>query len=254
MIDLNHTSSVRAEKVEAIRAAIEAGTRKRSGAGKPRQYLGASSLGHACERNVQLGYIRARGLPGAPEPIGGGVPEPGTQRIFDMGHITEELAIRWLRDAGLDLKTRDRAGDQFGFMVADDRFGGHCDGVIVGGPDGLRLDYPLLFEHKAINRKNWQEVAKKGLAIAKPIHHAQIALYQAYLDLPNPALYMVTNKDTCEIYLELVEFDGELAQRTSDRAVRIIQATEAGELLPKAFISADNFVCKFCEWRKYCHG
>lgn len=253
-IDFNPSASLRADKVEAIRAAIDAGTRKRSGAGKPRQYLGASSLGHICERNVQLGYIRARRLPGAPEPIGGGVPEPGTQRIFDMGHTVEDLALKWLKDAGFVVRTVDReTGGQYGFMVANDRFGGHCDGIIVSGP-AEGVNFPLLFEHKALGRKSWQDVAKKGVAVAKPVYAAQVALYQSYLDLPNPALFMATNRDTAELYLELVEFDGDLAQRTSDRAVRVLTATDAGELLPRAFNSGDNFNCKFCDWRNYCWG
>ena len=49
----------------------------------------------------------------------------------------------------------------------------------------------------------------------------------------NPALFTAINKDSQEIWFELVPFDGGLAQRMSDRAVRVISATEAGELLPR---------------------
>lgn len=44
---------------------------------------------------------------------------PGrTLRIFEVGHVMEDLAIRWLRLAGFDLYTRKQDGEQFGFSVA----------------------------------------------------------------------------------------------------------------------------------------
>ena len=46
----------------------------------------------------------------------------------------------------------------------------------------------------------------------------------------NPALFTAINKDTAELHHELVPFNAELAQRMSDRAVRILRATDAGEL------------------------
>jgi hypothetical protein len=43
-----------------------------------------------------------------------------------------------------------------------------------------------------------------------------------------------------EIYAELVPFDAALAQRMSDRAARVISATEAGELLPRSFTESGH--------------
>ena len=57
-----------------------------------------------------------------------------------------------------------------------------------------------------------------------------------------------------EIYTELVPFDAALAQKMSDRAVRVIQATEAGELLPRSFAQADHFECRFCSYAERCWG
>ena len=47
-------------------------------------------------------------------------------------------------------------------------------------------------------------------------------------------------------------FDPEEAQRQTDKAVRIIQATEAGDLLPRAFAAADHFECRFCPFSGRC--
>jgi hypothetical protein len=45
-----------------------------------------------------------------------------------------------------------------------------------------------------------------------------------------------------------------LAQRMSDRAVKVIQATEAGELLARGFAEAIYFECKFCCYTQRCWG
>ncbi len=68
----------------------------------------------------------------------------------------------------------------------------------------------------------------------------------------NPALFTAVNKDTAELHHEPVPFDGALAQRMSDKGVRIIKATEAGELLPRIAQSPDFHECRFCPWSDRC--
>jgi hypothetical protein len=51
-----------------------------------------------------------------------------------------------------------------------------------------------------------------------------------------------------------VLFDADLAQRMSDRGVRILQATDAGELLPRIATTSDFFECRFCPWSARCWG
>ena len=68
----------------------------------------------------------------------------------------------------------------------------------------------------------------------------------------NPALFTAINKDTQEIWFELLPFDGGLAQRMSDRAVRVITATSAGERLPRHTTTPTHLECKFCAWQDRC--
>ncbi|WP_392390560.1 MULTISPECIES: PD-(D/E)XK nuclease family protein [Nitrosomonas] len=209
-----------------------------------RQYLGASRLGIACERALQYEYAQA--------PVDYGRETQGQMlRIFERGHIMEECMVQWLCTAGFDLRTRKPNGEQFGFSVVDGRLQGHIDGVVVAGPEGFA--YPALWENKCLGNKSWRELEKKRLAVAKPVYAAQIALYQAYLELhEHPALFTALNADTMEIYAELVPFDAALAQRMSDRASKVISATEAGELLPRSFADSTHFECKFCPYAKRC--
>src|SRR5581483_1373847 len=112
------------------------------------------------------------------------------------------------------------------------RFRGHIDGCLVGGP--VAMDFPALWENKALGAGPWKEVVKRGVVLAKPIYAIQIALYQAYLELPNPALFTALNRDTQELHCELVRYDAALAQRASDRGFQVVRASDARELLPRA--------------------
>jgi len=240
MLDFNSTSTF-PERFEAL---IDAGLQAREQQQAKRQYLGASRLGVSCERQLQYEYAQA--------PVD---PDKGFSgrilRIFERGHRMEEAMVGWLRAAGFVLKTEGKDGQQFGFSVADGKLQGHCDGVFVGGPEGFA--YPALWECKCLGNKSWSDLQKKGLAISKPIYAAQVAIYQAYLGLhEHAAIFTAVNADSMEIYTEAVPFDAALAQRMSDRAVRVITATECAELLPRAYLDPTHFECRMCAWQDRC--
>lgn len=249
MLDFNHRPGI-AERINtAVGAALEA----ERAATPPRDYLGASRLGQPCERALQFEFARA--------PKDEGQEFSGRSlRIFAIGHTLEDLAIKWLRAAGLDLATRKRDGGQFGFSVAGGRIRGHVDGLIMGAPAAIGLRTPALWECKTMNAKNWRACVKDGVAVSKPVYAAQIALYQAYMEASVPgisaarALFTAINKNTAELHHELVPFDADLAQLMSDRAVRILRATDAGDLLPRIATSRDFFECRFCPWAERCWG
>lgn len=240
MLDFNSSTSLSGQIETLIAHALEAERE----ATPARNYLGASGLGVPCERRLQYDYAKA--------PVDSDKQFSGRLlRIFERGHRTEEMVIRWLRLAGFTLKTEDVEGKQFGFSVAHGRLRGHIDGVLLAGPECL--SYPALWENKCLGSKSWKHLEKHKLARAYPIYAAQIAVYQSYLGLhEQPTLFTAINADTMDIYTELVPFDGALAQRMSDRAARVIQATEAGELLPRAFTDPTYFECKFCAWTRRC--
>ncbi|MBU8541960.1 hypothetical protein [Falsiroseomonas tokyonensis] len=250
MLDFNSRSQTSAHVNAAIDAALVAANQ----ATPPRSYLGGSRLGHACERALQFEFVKASKDEGADF-------DGRLLRIFGIGHALEDVAVAWLRGAGFDLYTRrggGEHGEQFGFSVAGGRIRGHVDGVFAGGPAIPGMAFPALWECKTMNAKAWRETSSKGVGVAKPIYAAQIAVYQAYVDASvpgvadNPALFTAINKDTAELHHELVPFNAELAQRMSDRAVRILTATDAGELLPRVAAQADHFECRFCPWAKRC--
>lgn len=240
MMDFNSSSSISGQ----ITALVDLGMQRLRSEEMPRDYLGASRLGVSCARALQYEFAQA--------PVDSGRDADGRLlRIFRRGHVMEDCMVDWLRAAGFDLRTRKANGDQFGFSAAGGRLQGHIDGVIVGGPEGFA--YPALWENKCLGSKSWRDLEKSGLAVAKPVYAAQVAIYQAYLELhEQPAIFTAVNADTMEIYTELVPFDAALAQRMSDRALTVISATEAGELLPRAFHDPTHFECRMCAWQDRC--
>lgn len=243
MMDFNSSASLSGQ----VAALVDVGMQRVRATQGKRAYLGASRLGAACERALQYEYADA--------PVDHGRDTGGRMlRIFERGHVVEDCMVAWLRAAGFDLRTRKANGEQFGFSALDGRLQGHVDGVIVAGPDlGQGFGYPALWENKCLGAKSWRDLEKHRLAVAKPVYAAQVALYQAYLELhEHPALFTAVNADTMEIYAELVPFDARLAQRMSDRAVKVITATEAGELLPRSFSESTHFECRMCPWQDRC--
>lgn len=209
----------------------------------PRDYLGASRIGEPCTRRLVYEFRKISVDPG--KEFAG-----QTLRIFEAGHVFEDLAIRWLRLAGFDLRTQTREGGQFGFETAGGRIRGHVDGVIVGGPN-LEIRWPVLWEHKALKASSWNDTIKKGVRVSKPVYFAQMQIYMAYMGL-DAALFTALNKDTCELYHEYVLLDASLAQELSDKAVQVLRASDAGDLLPRIAAHADFYLCRFCPYSQRC--
>ena len=125
-----------------------------------RSYLGASSIGDECIRKVQLKYMQKDQKVSAKQ-----------IRTFDIGHCLEDLVIKWLRIAGFDLKTRNEKGEQFGFSVADGKFAGHVDGIILSFPEEFASAAEVtaqgssLLEIKTMNHKSWNDTQKRGVLV-----------------------------------------------------------------------------------------
>ncbi len=248
-LDLNHGSSFVYGRTDAqsagahINTAIDAVLVKERQNQRPRDYLGASRIGEECARRLVFEFTHTP-------------PDPNKDfdghalRIFEAGHAFEDLSIRWLKRAGFDLRTARKDGSQFGFTAAGGKFRGHIDGVIVAGPD-VGVAWPALWEHKALNAKAWNDLVKHGLRLSKPLYFAQVQIYMAYLELP-VALFMALNKDTQELFHEIVRFDPAEAQKLSDKAVGIIRAAHAGELPPRIAAASDFYLCRMCPFAQRC--
>ena len=223
----------------ALNEAIE-----RAAAGKaelPHPYLGASIVGSECLRRVQYDWWCIPTL------------DARTRAIFARGHYFEARVREQLVAAGFRFAPPEAGA----FEAVNGDLRGHADGVVIAGPNPLGsayVNYPFLWECKALNAKNYRALAKNGLEKEFPRYAAQVAIYQAYLRLTNPALFSTVNADTCEQLHFWVPFSAERAQLWSDRAANIIEATRAGELLPRGYKDSTDWHCRVCAHKERCWG
>ena len=234
VIDFNSPESTTIN--DAINAALDAAALVEEKEQR-RDYLGASGIGSECLRRVQFDWQRVS------------IHAARTKRIFDRGHASEEKVSRQLARAGFRLE---RGTEACGFTVCDGLFKGHCDGIIRASP--IELGLPCLWENKCLGASGWNKINKHGLRSAYPVYYDQCQLYMAYLGLDeHPALFTAENADTCHLLAVSVEFDPVAAQAASDRAVSIIQATKAGELLPRITDKGPtDWRCKMCSHSDFC--
>ncbi len=216
---------------------------------KIRNYLGASILGNPCDRQLQYQYTNTKK----------DYEFPGSKlRIFDVGHVFEDLAIKWLRSSGFELLTKDSKGNQFGFSFFRNKIKGHVDGVITNAPAELGFKFPMLWECKSLNQKSWKSLVRNGLQLDKPVYATQFALYQKYMNNifdginDNPGLFMAINKNTSEVYSELVLPGQGLINLHLRRAVIILTNVEKGILSKRITHRPDYWQCRYCDYRDRC--
>jgi hypothetical protein len=223
----------------AINECVEKACARKHVIDQARGYLGASLIGDDCLRKIQFEWMVATTTFPA-----------RVHSIFARGHFFEAESRQLLVDAGFAFAPP----EVLGFVAADGLIAGHADGIIINAPafPGFYLATPALWEHKGLNAKNYRAVERDGLAKMFPRYAAQVALYQNFLGVFNPALVTVTNADTCERLHFAVPFDARRAQEASDRAVQVIEATRASELLPRLDPACEDFRCKMCSHRERC--
>lgn len=237
---------------------IDAAMQAKQQAEAPRKYLGGSRVGDECLRKLAYEFHNVPKDPGREF-------KGRTLRIFERGHVGEDLMAARLRLAGFTLITHKADGGQIGFKTAwnEERqahtFAGHIDGVITDGPETLELDgqtfplaYPCLWENKVLGTKGFTDLARKGLRASKPVYFVQMQLYEAYLELAdNPGLFTAENANDGELYAELVPFDAACAQAASDKGVEVVKTTDPEEM-PRCASKSTDFRCKFCDYPARC--
>jgi len=220
----------------AISALIEQASLAKHVNDVPRDYLGASLIGEACLRKIQFEWLTPASF------------SARVRSIFERGHYFERESRDQLRDAGFVFAPV----EALGFGVAGGLIAGHADGIITSVPDAVDLVTPTIWEHKALNAKNARAVERDGLEKVFPRYAGQVAVYQNFLGVFNPALITIVNADTCERLHFTFKFDARLAQETIDRAFDVIRATRAGQLLPRLDPELQDFRCVMCSHRERC--
>ena len=130
---------------------------------RPRPHLGASMLGHKCDRWLWLSFRWA-----VVEKFSGRM-----LRLFRRGHNEEQQIINDLRAIGLDVRTPSEGQSRVDF---DCHVSGSIDARIEKGVPGA-VKTPHIAEFKTHSLKSFNELNSKGVQAAKPMHWAQMQVY-----------------------------------------------------------------------------
>jgi len=201
----------------------------------PRGHLGASLIGHHCDRYIWLSFRKAfkTEFPGR------------VLRLFRRGHLEEPQVYADLAAIGYNVITHNPVtGKQLAFT--EGHFAGSCDGIITN----LAQDStPTLLEIKTHSRKSFEDVKAKGVEKSKPQHYAQMQVYCRAMQCPQ-ALYFAVNKDTDEIYTEIVQHDDATSSKLFAKAQAIIADASPP---PRCTENPTWYLCKFCDAHTVCH-
>jgi len=204
-----------------------------------RPHMGASLIGHACDRSIWLTWRWAL------KPSFNG----RILRLFDTGKREESRLVEELRGIGADVwDTNPETGDQWRVSAFNGHFGGSLDGVAKGLPEAPKS--AAVLEFKTHSNKSYNDMAKKGVKESKPQHFDQMTIYMGLMGIDR-AMYMAVNKDTDEVYAEWVHFDKNRFDVLMAKVETLIELTSAPERISE---DAAYFVCKMCSFHKHCHG
>lgn len=203
----------------------------------PRPHLGASLLGHPCDRWLWLTFRWA-----VVEKFSGRM-----LRLFRRGQLEEKTIVEDLRAIGIYIRCtcldEGQSRVDFGAHVS-----GSIDGIIEQGVPGAERTKHIA-EFKTHSLKSFNELKAKGVKEAKRQHWCQMQIYMLGKKLKR-ALYVAVCKDNDEMYTERIYFDEQAATALVARGRRITLS----ERMPEP-LSADPswWQCKFCPAYDFCH-
>lgn len=198
---------------------------------RPRHHLGASLLGHHCERWLWLSFRWA-----VIEEFEGRI-----LRLFRRGHNEESIIVADLEAIGIAVRGQQSRVD-FGAHVS-----GSVDGIGLGIPEAPKTEH--LLEFKTHAKKSFDDLAAKGVKASKPQHWVQMQVYMHGLGLTR-ALYIAVCKDDDRLHCERVRYDQEAAEAAVARGRAI---TLAERMPPPVSSDPTWWQCKFCPAHSFCH-
>ena len=197
-----------------------------------RDYLGASSIGHPCERSIWYRYNNHEAEPRSHKQL----------RTFAIGKKLEGVVLDCLEQAGLKI-----ARTWYDLKDSElPEFQGHVDAVWTEENGAAKA----IIEVKTARDSSFNVFAKRGLKYWYPIYFAQIQSYMGMSGI-HEGYVIALNKDTSEIHDERVLFDALYYEELKRKAARIMESDEVPD---KINGSPMYFVCRGCSFKGICHS
>lgn len=216
---------------------------------KPRPYLGMSGIGNSCNRQLWYGFHFAS----LRDPF-----TARTRRIFSVGHLFEEIAIRDLKMIGAkvfrvdeDGKTIDLTGKygeiQEEFVGFLGHVKGHPDGRIVGLLENVKKEYAL--ELKTMKDDKFKAFVKFGIEKSNYVYYCQSQRYMFEMGL-NVCFFLACNKNDSSYHYEFIVLDRTLVNDLIRKEKYIVISDSP----PDRAYASNHYLCGWCDHYMHCHA
>jgi len=202
----------------------------------------ASKIGFPCVRNIWLNTL------GVEE-----VFDKKTLRIFDLGNLSEQAAVKWMREDGWDVQWNE--GSQEAAWELEIPL---PDGVIKGHPDCVITNdehrQPILADIKSMNSRAYQYWTKGGTVENKLGYFVQVNIYAHAAGLDHVAIVGV-NRDTADYTIEILDKDEEVVKETFNKAQYILAAKsmppKTAWAYPHLNVTSEipDWCCRYCSYK-----
>lgn len=207
-----------------------------------RHHLGASLLGHSCERYlfftfrwVQLPDFSSR-----------------TLRIFERGRDEEDRIIDKLRSIGMVIETIDPdTHKQIRASGLPAHIGGSLDGIVWTPANYVdQYGYRMPIECKTHNRKSFTKTFNdKELSASYPQHFTQGNIY-GYAMQSSHFMYIGLCKDNDELDIRFCKTDDVSAKIYIQRGVNVVYSPNLRNIQK----TDEIWRCKMCDFKTLCHS
>lgn len=220
---------------------------------KPRHYLGASEIGHDCNRYLFYSFRNA---------CKRSIPASGIKAIQD-GYNQEDITIARLRALPfIELVNTDGTFDkegkpnQIGFKLLLDHFRGHIDGMIKGIVQAPATWH--VWEHKAVNEKKFDQLKKlieekgekEALELWDYTYYAQAQIYMHCFQMERHYIVVSTPGGRNHIGCR-TEYKRAIADNLISKAKEII--FDNWTIPARISEKREFYKCQWCHMQGVCH-
>lgn len=195
---------------------------------KRRTYIGASQIGHPCERKIW--YEHHEGEP---------VFSNKLRMTFELGHAIEKVLLANLEKSGLEIVKNDDIK-----RMELESLGGTPDAIVK------HEDKLYIVDIKTANDSSFNTFMKKGLKEWSLQYYLQLIVYMGLFGI-GQAILLAINKNTSEMHEEVIQYDEVEFSALRWKAITIKNAEAPPERINK---NPGFYICRGCPFKLKCHG
>ena len=202
---------------------------------KRAHYLGMSGVAN-CPRSLWFSFNEIEEYNG--QKTIPSTPAPNVTRILRMGHRLEEEIVQFMELGGLEI-----TGRQLEFHDFDNKFRGHCDGIVT-------LSDKYFFDVKSMNRDSFEKFCNSNIRDTFYTYYCQLNMYMHYGNLRTKSFIVGYCKDNSEVEVKPVVYEEPLVKMLRRKVLNILLSKTAETVV----INRSEQHCDFCTYKNICNS